>query len=191
MERTHGHPRPPPEQQRRGSPRHAPGPHGRRAESRRRAVPRRAEPVRHQPAALPRRRHEGARSADAGIGRAVPGDPAGDPASRVDGRGARRHRGNLGHDPAAVRGAVRRADAGVVQRRRAVGLRHGGVGDGTVLLPARPEGLHRHVVLRRPVAALRRAGRFRAGLRDRARGGPSRAEPGRHGREGRTAASSA
>ncbi len=55
---------------------------------------------------------------------------------------------------------------------------------GPFYCPLRPEGVHRHVVLRRPVAALRRAGRLRAGLRDRARGRPSRAEPAGHRREG-------
>ena len=78
-------------------------------ESRRRAVSRRAEPVRHQPAAVPRRRHEGTRGADAGVGPAVPGDRAGGTAARIVGRGARRSRGNLGRDPAAVRRAVRRS----------------------------------------------------------------------------------
>ena len=43
-----------------------------------------------------------------------------------------------------------------------------------VLLPRRPEGLHRPRVLRRAARALRRARRFRAGLRDRTRARPPR-----------------
>ena len=70
--------------------------------------------------------------------------------------------------------------ARAVPRRRAVGVRARLGGGRTVLLPGRPQALSRHRVLRRAVAALRRARRFRAGVRDRARGRPSRAEPDRH-----------
>ena len=52
----------------------------------------------------------------------------------------------------------------------ALGLRHGAIGDGAVLLSQRREALHRPRVLPRSADALPRAGRFRPGLRDRARG---------------------
>ncbi len=61
-------------------------------------------------------------------------------------------------------------------------------GDGPVLLPGRPQGLPRPRLLRHPAPAPRRAGRLRAGLRDRARGRPPRAEPARHHGQGRRAA---
>ena len=70
----------------------------------------------------------------------------------------------------------RTPDAGALHGRDAHRLRHGPVGHGPVLLPQRREGLHRPLVLPRPAPALPCAGRFRAGLRDRARGRPPRAE---------------
>ena len=54
------------------------------------------------------------------------------------------------------------AAAGPVQRRHGLGLRHGAVGDGAVLLPERPEGLSRHRVLRRDAAAASTPARRRA-----------------------------
>ncbi len=183
-ETNHGYSRTPPEQQHRGPSRHAPRAHRRRAQRRRRADPVGAEPVRYQPAAVPRHRHQGARGADAGHRPALPGKRAGGGGARADGRRAGRHRGNVERAAAQVRPPVRRAAARAVQRGGRVGLRHGPVRDGPLLLPARPEGVPRHVVLPRPGAALRRAGRLRAGLRDRARGRPPRAEPRRHVGEG-------
>ena len=60
------------------------------------------------------------------------------------------------------------AQAGAVRGLRAVGLRHGAIGHGPVLLPGRPEGLHRPQLLPGHEEQARRAGRFRAGLCDRA-----------------------
>ena len=51
---------------------------------------------------------------------------------------------------------------------RHVGLWRGAERDGAILLPQRPEGLSRHRFLHRIARALRRAGRFRPGLCDRA-----------------------
>ena len=62
----------------------------------------------------------------------------------------------------------------------AVGVRPRPVGHGAVLLPERPAGLSRPVVLPRARDAVRRAGRFRAGLRRRARSRTSRADGHRH-----------
>ncbi len=76
--------------------------------------------------------------------------------------------------------ALRAAAARAVPARHAVGLRPRVGGDRAVLLLRRPRALPRHRVLRRAVATVRRPGRFRAGLRDRARGRPPRAEPDRH-----------
>ena len=53
---------------------------------------------------------------------------------------------------------------------------------GPVLLPGRPEGLHRPELLRDPEDPAGRARRLRPGLRDRPRGGPPRAEPAGHHR---------
>jgi predicted metalloprotease len=52
----------------------------------------------------------------------------------------------------------------------------GPIGHGAVLLPGRPEGLHRPELLRHAEEPARRAGRIRAGLRHRARGRPPRAD---------------
>ena len=65
-----------------------------------------------------------------------------------------------------------------LRRRSACG--HAVAAAGPVLLPGGPQALSRHRVLRRTGAPLRRARRFRAGVRDRARSRPSRAEPDRH-----------
>jgi hypothetical protein len=63
------------------------------------------------------------------------------------------------------------------------GLRPGPGRHGAVLLPGRPEGLHRPRLLRNPAQPPGRARRLRPGLRDRARGGPPRAEPAGHQRQ--------
>ena len=63
-----------------------------------------------------------------------------------------------------------------VQSACGIGRRRGRA----VLLPARPQGLPRPRLLRRARRTLRRARRLRAGLRDRPRGRPPRAEPARH-----------
>ena len=84
-----------------------------------------------------------------------------------------------------------RAGAGALPRRHASELRRRGAErDGAVLLSGRPEGLSRHLVLRSDRDALSRL-RCRqqvlpvlAGLCDRARGRPSRAESARHSAEG-------
>ena len=73
------------------------------------------------------------------------------------------------------------------------GLRHGAERDGAVLLPERPASLSRHrrssASSRRASAAATRQGLpVRAGLCDRARGRPSRAEPARHPAQGAAAA---
>jgi hypothetical protein len=58
------------------------------------------------------------------------------------------------------------------------------VGHGAVLLPGRRK-VYIDLASSTRCAAAGRAGRLRAGLRDRARGGPPRAEPARHHRQGR------
>ncbi len=72
------------------------------------------------------------------------------------------------------------ADADALLRQRAVGLRRGERCDRAVLLPGRPERLHRPRLLQRAAHPLRRAGRLRRGLCARARGRPPRAERARH-----------
>ena len=59
-------------------------------------------------------------------------------------------------------------------------LRRRADSDGALLLPQRREGLHRPRFLRRAEEQVRCVGRFRAGLRDRARARPSRAAHPRH-----------
>src|SRR5262245_36283725 len=59
-------------------------------------------------------------------------------------------------------------------------MRREQLGGRAVLLPERRQALPRPVVLRGARPALRRARRLRAGLRDRARSRPPRAEPARH-----------
>jgi hypothetical protein len=56
--------------------------------------------------------------------------------------------------------------------------------DGAFLLPGRPDHLHRSELLQRTPHPLRRTGRFRALLRDRARGRAPHPEPRRHARQG-------
>ena len=76
-------------------------------------------------------------------------------------------------------------------RRHADRLRRRPVGDGPVLLPGRPAGLPRPVLLRRAGEPLPRARPLPAGLCDRPRGRPSRAEPAGHLRQGRADAPAA
>ncbi len=69
----------------------------------------------------------------------------------------------------------------------------GAIGDGAVLLPARPAHLSRHLVLRRPAEQIRRLHRQQGlpvlgGLCDRPRGRPSRAGRARHPAAGDAAA---
>ena len=75
---------------------------------------------------------------------------------------------------------LRAAAARAVSGRVAVGVRVASRRGGAVLLPGRSQALSRHRVLRRACAAVRGARRFRAGVRDRARGRSPRAEPDRH-----------
>ena len=93
--------------------------------------------------------------------------------SRVCCRGARLHRRCLDTCVPAGRRALPTAHAGAVQRRGAVGVRHQLRGGRAVLLPRRPEALHRPRLLPRAGSEVRRAGRLRPGLRDRARSWPS------------------
>ena len=79
-------------------------------------------------------------------------------------------------------GALRAHQGRPLPRRHPVGVRLRRSGDRSVLLPGRSQGLPRSELLRRAAAPLRRAGRFRPGLRARARDRPSRAGDHRHGR---------
>ena len=76
--------------------------------------------------------------------------------------------------------AIERAQVGALPRGRVHRLRERQLRRRSVLLPRRPARLPRPVLLRRHGAPARRARRLRLGLRDRARGGPPRAEPDRH-----------
>ena len=67
-----------------------------------------------------------------------------------------------------------------VRGRDPVRLRRRELGDRAVLLPARPEGLHRPRLLPRAQQPVRGAGRLRAGVRDRARDRPPRAAADGH-----------
>ena len=108
---------------------------------------------------------------------------------------ARQHRGEW-KDIFSKDGRSYRAPVLVIysRRDRSPVRRRGAERDGAVLLPGRPEGLSRHLVLRRDRDALPRLRRRQqgvpvlAGLCDRARGRPSRAEPARHPAEGAAAA---
>ena len=110
----------------------------------------------------------------------APAPPSDDPgALRL--AGAAQHRGPSGPTSSARRAGLPAAEAGAVHRRVADRLRPRPGRDGAVLLPERPEGLHRPELLRRlRHARLGASRRVRPGLRDRARGRPPRAEPDRH-----------
>ena len=62
----------------------------------------------------------------------------------------------------------------------ALRLRRRAIGDGAVLLPPRPDGLYRPVLLPGHAAQIRRGRRLRLRLCDRARGRPPCREPARH-----------
>jgi len=94
-------------------------------------------------------------------------------------QGPRQHRGRLEWCFPPVENPISRADAGAVRRAGALGLRYGASGHGSLLLPRRREALHRPRVLPRPADALQGTRRLRPGVRDRARGGPPRAEADR------------
>jgi hypothetical protein len=103
--------------------------------------------ARYRPAPFDRRRradrrHRRAQRAHrraAQIGRATAGR---DGPLRLGRAGA--ERGHLGQGAAAAgQPALCAAEAGAVQRRRSLGLRHGAGSDGPVLLPQRPAGLSR------------------------------------------------
>src|SRR5262249_59384363 len=85
---------------------------------------------------------------------------------------ARRHGDAVAEDFRAIRQNLRTADARDVFRRHALGLRVRAIRDGAVLLPERPKGLSRHLVLsgsRATVPRLRRRQQvlsILAGLRD-------------------------
>ena len=74
-------------------------------------------------------------------------------------------------------------DGRPLPRLDSIGVRPVELGDRTVLLSGRSQGLSRSRLLRRSPSEARRAWRFRAGVRARARGRPSRAESHRHARE--------
>ena len=99
--------------------------------------------------------------------------------------GAAQHRGRLDRRLQGVGPDLPAAEAGALQRQLADGVRPGPGGDGPVLLPQRPEGLHRPALLQGARAEARRAGPVRAGLRHRPRGRPPRPEPARHHGQGR------
>ena len=136
--------------------------------------------LRHQPARPARhderRRRPGDRAA------AGPGPGAAERRCRRQVRfpGAAQHRGRLDRRLPPGRPDLPAAEAGAVHGRMAHRLRRRRRGDGAVLLPERPEGLHRPQLLRHAGAPPRRARRVRPGLRDGARGRPSRAEPDGH-----------
>ena len=99
---------------------------------------------------------------------------------------ARRHRGRL--EPGLSPAAGRKYEepklvlfSGMTSHRPAAPVQPA---MGPFYCPLRPEGLHRPRLLRGAGAPLRRAGRLRPGLRDRARGRPPRAEPARRRRQG-------
>ncbi|CAA9301420.1 MAG: YpfJ protein, zinc metalloprotease superfamily, partial [uncultured Gemmatimonadetes bacterium] len=96
---------------------------------------------------------------------------------RAGGHGRRVER----HLP-AVWPRLRGAAAGALHRDAADGVRHRPVRHGPLLLPRRPEGVHRPRLLQRPGAHVRRARRqrLRAGVRDRPRGRPPRADAAGH-----------
>ena len=95
---------------------------------------------------------------------------------------AAQHRGGLGRHLSPERPHLHADPTGPLPRRDRYGLRHGPVGHGAVLLPGRPEGLHRPRLLRHAAKPTRRARRVRAGLCHRARSRPPR--PGRAGHHG-------
>ena len=112
--------------------------------------------------------------------RARPGGP--DEALRLHGAG--RHRGRVDAGVQGTRWHLPRSEAGAVPRRHVHRLRPGRFGHRAVLLPGGREGLHRPELLRPAAHQARCAGRLRAGLRDRARGRPPRAEAAGHLRQG-------
>ena len=128
-----------------------------------------------------RRRRAGGAAAGAGAGAATPNDPE----AKLRLAGAAQHRGGLDRCLPRIGPDLPAAQAGALPRQLADGLRPGQRGDGSVLLPERPEGLHRPALLRQLAHKLGAPGPVRAGLRDRARGRPPRAEPARHHAEGR------
>ena len=103
---------------------------------------------------------------------------------------ARQHRGAVeGHLHQGRPDLSRRRELVMFSRRDPLGLRHGAERDGAVLLPERPGGLSRHLVLPRSrdaasAAATRQGLPVLPGLCDRPRGRPSRAEPARHPAQG-------
>ena len=85
--------------------------------------------------------------------------------------------------------AVRAREGRALPRRRLHGLRRRVVGRRPVLLPDRPARVPRPQLLPRHGEQARRTRRLRLGVRDRARGRPSRAAAARHQRRGEPACS--
>jgi hypothetical protein len=97
---------------------------------------------------------------------------------------ARLDRGRLGKAARRARRHVSASDARALLGLGRFGVRARIVRRRALLLSARRQGLSRPLVLRRLGATLRRAGRVRARVRHRPRGGAPRAEPARHQRQG-------
>ena len=100
---------------------------------------------------------------------------------REDGRHGRCGHARRAADVDGHPGQPLRADQGrALPRSDRYRVRVCAVGHRSVLLPGRSQGLSRSGLLRRAAAPVRRAGRFRAGVRARARDRSSRAASDRH-----------
>ena len=84
--------------------------------------------------------------------------------------------------PAQINKPYVAAEDGDLLGRDALALRRRALADGPVLLPARPDGLYRPLLLPGDAAQVPRRRRLRLRLRDRARGRPPRREPARSAR---------
>ncbi|CAA9326564.1 MAG: YpfJ protein, zinc metalloprotease superfamily, partial [uncultured Microvirga sp.] len=160
-----------------GRPRRARGRFGDRPDARRvgarhrstRADRRRRADHRRQPAHDP--------GGAAGPHRACPGRSGGE----IRSQRPRQHRGCLAPGSAGPdRQTVSGPEARDLLGHDAIALRRRAGRDGAVLLPARPDGLHRPVVLQRDAASLPRRRRLRLCLCGRPRGGAPCRERARH-----------
>ena len=119
-----------------------------------------------------RRRHR--------CGRRPPGRVV--PRGRKNGRLRRRRHGRHPEHVVRETGELPADACRTLPRLDPVGVRVVELGDGPVLLPGRPQGLSRPQLFRAAPFEARRARRFRAGLRPRARSRASRSEPDEHAR---------